>query len=248
MPLLTTGNGKIGKPALPEEVVFYEGVLPRFPQLRRWVPNYEGCVDLEIAPRSGAGSGGGGGGGGAGDAEGGAASGGGSSGGGAFMRKLWRKFLGRYSQELSAQWDGRVRFIMLEDLTHPFRAGYPCILDIKMGTRQHRTGATPEKVARQNMKCRSSTSAALGLRLNGMQVWQRATGQYLINDKYWGRTVQADTIAESFKQFFCDGPRLRRGVIRRLLALLRDLADVITRTPCKFYSSSLLLIYDGVGP
>ena len=135
-------------------------------------------------------------------------------------------------------------YILLENLTTQYR--HPCVLDLKLGTRLHGDDASDSKKMSHMKKVASTTSGVLGLRLGGMQMYQLSLGRYICRNKLYGRSLSTDGIKNAVRQFFCNGLLLRTDVITALVAklvklekLLRDLDSF------RFYSSSLLVIYDG---
>ena len=85
--------------------------------------------------------------------------------------------------------------IILEDLTSQMRT--PCILDLKMGTRQYGCNATITKQQSHRAKARSTTTRKLGVRICGLQIFNYQN-KYFYQDKYLGRKI---TVGNSLAKF-----------------------------------------------
>ncbi|XP_030276589.1 inositol hexakisphosphate kinase 2-like [Sparus aurata] len=144
----------------------------------------------------------------------------------------------------NAKHHNQYKFILLENLT--WQHTMPCVLDLKMGTQQHGDDATEEKKAVKIRKCQSSTASSLGVCLAGMQVYQSDTGQVMFMSKFHGRRLTLPDFKEALFQFFHSGRRLRRELLSPVLQRLRDMQSALEGCESyRFYSSSLLIIYDG---
>ncbi|KAH8924572.1 SAICAR synthase-like protein [Atractiella rhizophila] len=142
------------------------------------------------------------------------------------------------------QYLGVLRFLLMEDLTGSLKS--PCVLDLKMGTRQYGIFATPEKRKSQIKKCDKSTSRELGVRLCGMQVFDATANKYVFHDKYWGRKVSLPEFPHALASFIHDGSKLLVHHIPVIIRQLCRLAGIVIKiNRYRLYAASLLFIYDG---
>lgn len=82
-----------------------------------------------------------------------------------------------------------------------------------------------------------------------LQVYQSDSGQLMFMNKYHGRKLTLAGFKEALYQFFHNGRRLRRELLSPVLRRLREMQAALEACESyRFYSSSLLIIYDGDPP
>jgi hypothetical protein len=143
--------------------------------------------------------------------------------------------------------------ITLQDLTFHFRRA--CVLDLKIGRSSVAEDADDAKRADMHAKDITTTSHSLGLRICGMHVFDPRLGEHVARRKSWGKRLTDDTFRAGLHAYFNvaidDNVALQPNtricaVLRRFVARLDQIAALMrSQTQFRFYSSSLLFVYEG---
>ncbi|CAB3402019.1 unnamed protein product [Caenorhabditis bovis] len=129
-------------------------------------------------------------------------------------------------------------FIVISDLTYGMKC--PRILDLKLGTRQHGDHASTAKVACMTAKCQSTTSANLGIRLCGMKLI--SPGKHVLIDKYEGRSMSEQRLAEEIRSFFDVSPEIVEAARRKMKRIREVLCE---SDGVRLFGASLLIVIEG---
>jgi len=136
------------------------------------------------------------------------------------------------------------QYLVLENLTKGFNK--PCILDLKMGTRMYGDFATEAKRKSQRKKSKRSTSLKLGIRFCGSQRFSSSQRSFETIDKYVGRNADETELKTLLQKFFTCRGGLRSEVICDVMKNVSQIRQTLIDLPeYRFYSSSLLIIYEG---
>lgn len=140
--------------------------------------------------------------------------------------------------------DGAYKIIRLEDLTKKFKK--PNVLDIKLGTQQHSADDPPEKIKSKQLKVSTTTSAKLGLRFCGSQVYHPKSDSWVYRDKYYGRKLDETGLSRGLREYFWNGTGFRFDAIRAFLKRTLLFQEVLNKPSVfLFRSSSILLVFEG---
>ena len=97
-------------------------------------------------------------------------------------------------------------------------------------------------IARLTHACTHTLTLTLAL----AQIYNVQQGKYIFKDKYYGRNLNQKGFFTALRDFLYNGLVYRVDILPQLLKMLCELRETIrNQASFRYYSSSLLLIYDG---
>lgn len=137
-----------------------------------------------------------------------------------------------------------VQFLALGNTTSGMAE--PCVIDIKIGKRTWDPLAGASKRASEDKKYAESKNA-YGFSITGFRMIDVMTKCLKVFDKNDGKNLNSETVVEALKTFLNitpDRPPCRNLLIMLLTSLWKILAFFRTQKLLRFYSSSVLIVYD----
>jgi len=136
--------------------------------------------------------------------------------------------------------------IIMEDLTYGYSK--PCVMDLKMGTKTYAEDTNPIKKKLRQFKDDGTTSSKFGLRVTGYRTYNAKTGNFIECTKELAEKITSiDSLSKHLQTFFEDGSATRDDVVRFMIDRITVLLSWMeVQTVYRFYSSSLLFVYEGV--
>jgi 1D-myo-inositol-tetrakisphosphate 5-kinase/inositol-polyphosphate multikinase len=149
--------------------------------------------------------------------------------------------------------------LLLNDLTIPFSK--PCVMDLKMGSQTYEPDAPEDKRLRESSKYRQQE--LFGFRIVGMRIYDPkhpdvdAKGFRHFGKSYGRSLATREDVREAMRLYFSAGvkrdpdsgdaqERVRTRAIANMLLELRPLRRFFEENKSlRFYSSSLLIVYEG---
>jgi hypothetical protein len=133
--------------------------------------------------------------------------------------------------------------LVLEDVTAPYDE--PSVLDVKIGLITYDPNTSDlEKIASQTKKY--PHQAEMGYSVAGMRVFNVLTKSYETRNRQWGRALRRHEARLVFETFFFNGAGYEVQTAKDFMTELESVRDwMLRQTSHRFYSSSLLFVYEG---
>ncbi|XP_049774458.1 inositol polyphosphate multikinase isoform X1 [Schistocerca cancellata] len=155
------------------------------------------------------------------------------------LRSFVPQYLGTTEMKINEK---DIKFLILKDVTDGFAE--PCVMDVKIGKQTWDPEATEEKIKNEQkkyMECKRD----LGFCIPGFQVYKISNGKLMKYGKDYGKRLNKSSVIDAFRIFLNADSGLSRHLVLQFVARLwRILCWCRSQRLYRFYSSSLLLIYD----
>jgi len=148
-----------------------------------------------------------------------------------------------------------IRHAIMEDLTHGFT--HPCIIDAKIGARTWYPEAGEKYIQKCLQKDSETTSAALGFRLAGMQVYKSVNATVWKAPRIWCKNITVSDVPAALERYVSSNPSDEQnwdaafasdvyGGTHGAIAQLQELKAWFEEQKFyHFFSASVLIVYEG---